>query len=173
MWSSIYYLLISVSGLVKLCSESFLLCEKVQAYSPLSFLPIYLVLCWSPRTIWSWVLIRVISMDLFRFFYMQPSCWSVSFVDNNFFFFSVWISGFFIKNYDIYHEVWIYNSVLCLGLQFKSFDQHVWFFPPIPHLFLLHQLCGKKLRSGMVIPSGVHLLFSIILVSLGFLCFHI
>ena len=55
--------------------ERFFLCQWVQSYSPF-FFPLgsmYLVLCWSLWSIWSWVLCRVINTDLFAFFYLKTS----------------------------------------------------------------------------------------------------
>ena len=47
----------------------------IQDYFPLSLLSdlVYLVLCWDLWYTWTWVLCRVINMDLFAFFYMQTS----------------------------------------------------------------------------------------------------
>lgn len=58
---------------------------------------VYLILFGSSWFIWSWILCRMISMDPFGIFYMQPLsltstiCWRC-------YLFSMFISGFFIKN---------------------------------------------------------------------------
>jgi hypothetical protein len=53
--------------------------QKVSCVSEFKGVPhflFYLVLCWGLQYIWSWVLYRVKSMDLFRFSYVYPSGWT-------------------------------------------------------------------------------------------------
>ena len=61
-----YQFLSSVPVLTIFCVESPFLCQWGQTYSQFSLLTKsgYLALCWGPWSIWSWVLCRVISMDL-------------------------------------------------------------------------------------------------------------
>ena len=57
------------------CSGSCLLDQCIQGHS-LFFLPldlVYLVLGWSLWSTWSWVLCRVLNMELFPFLYMKTS----------------------------------------------------------------------------------------------------
>lgn len=53
--------------------RSLSLCQWAQGYSTLFLLSdsVYLVFCWYLWSIWSWVLYRTITVDLFRFFYIQ------------------------------------------------------------------------------------------------------
>lgn len=63
------------------CSESPFLCQWVRGYLPYSLLldSGYLVLCWGPRFIWSWVLYRVRNKDLISFYILSSltstTCW--------------------------------------------------------------------------------------------------
>lgn len=82
------YFFSSVSALLVFCSVSCLLCQCTQDYSPLS-LPsssVYLFLCWGLWSTWTWVLWRVIDVDLFAFFYILNPVRLATFVEYAFFY---------------------------------------------------------------------------------------
>ena len=90
------------------CSESLFLCQWAQGYSPLSCQSgsMYLVLCWSFWSIRSWVSCRVLSMDLYGIYYIQPSCLTNTIVEDNLFC-PVWVYDIFSKNH-VSRGMWVY-----------------------------------------------------------------
>lgn len=134
-----------------MCSKLFLL--------PLLSGSVYLALCWGLWSTQSWVLYKVINLDLFAFFCMWPSsltrtiCWRCSF-------FPVCISAFFIKT----------RCPLCLDLWLSSGHQHVYFYANVM-LFSLLLLCSTTWDQGMMIPSVILWLFRIVVDIMEFLVF--
>lgn len=114
-------------------------------------------LCWC---LWStWSCKRLVSINLFVFFYMELSSLTSSICCRCFFSPSVYC-GFFIKN-------------VC-GFMSKSSTHFHWsiclVFVPIPYCFIDPAL-WNNLKSGMVIPSVVFSLFMAVLTVL-YLYFH-
>lgn len=100
------------------CSESLWLCQWIQGYSSLSSSSelVYLFLCWSFWSGWSWVLCRMISMDLFVFYIQTANltstvCWRC--------YQCVFLASLL--------KVDIHSSV-DFGLLFDSIDQHFCFY---------------------------------------------
>jgi hypothetical protein len=71
-WGPIYQLLILETEPFVFCSRNCLTYQCVQGYFSLSLLWDLedLVLCWNYTSPWTWVLCRVMNMDLFAFLYM-------------------------------------------------------------------------------------------------------
>lgn len=87
------------------------------------FLTLYLDLYWGPWTIWSWVLFRMIGIDIVAFFYTHPpslnstNCWKCCT-------FSVYISGFFLKNQiSIYMRTYVWELIPCYFYCYTSVVQ--------------------------------------------------
>lgn len=66
---------------------------------------VYLFFCWGRWSIWTWVLCRVIKMDLFSFFYTQTSSWASTIYWRCFFLLCAF--GSFTKKSSIHHS-WVY-----------------------------------------------------------------
>jgi hypothetical protein len=88
-----------------------------------------------------------------------------SFVDDAFFFFPLYVSGFFIK-YQVFIGVWTYtwvfDSILLISVSVF-----------IPILCGIYYYNSLVLKLGMVITLELLLLYRIVLASLGFLLFHV
>ena len=112
---------------------------------------IYLVLCWGLWSTWTWVLCRVIDMDLFTFFYMRHPVIPGPFVEDVFFS-PLYSCGSFVENQVsiggwIY--VWVFYSVLFI---------HLSVFIPIPScLYCNRSVVKLGIRDGDT--SGSFLFF--------------
>ena len=78
----VYWLMMFLSALLVFSSGSPLICQCFHSYSLLSLLSgsVYLNLCLGLQSIWTWVLCRVMNIDLFTLFYIQTPVQPESFV---------------------------------------------------------------------------------------------
>ena len=117
-----------------LFSGSCLLCQCIQAILHFIFYQVQCIwfLYWGLWSTWTWVLCRVIDINLFAFSYMQTSSWPATFVKDTFF--PLYGFGFFVKNW-VSVGVWVYFCV------FDFIDQSVCFYANTMQ-FLLLLLCS-------------------------------
>lgn len=113
-----------------------LLCHWVQGYSLLPLLSgsEYLVSCWGLWSIWSWILCRMIDMELCGFLYIQFDKHCLLEMLS----FPVFISGFFIKKASVHRSVCELMSVLSIWFHWS----HFWFCVSTV-LFVLLKCCSR------------------------------
>jgi hypothetical protein len=94
--------------------------QWVQISFHLSFLlsSMYLDLHWGPWSTWTWVLCRVINMDLLLFFTYRMPVIPALFIDRAFFFSSVYFCLFVEDqvSVSVWFYFWVFNSKLFINL---------------------------------------------------------
>lgn len=125
-----HLLLILAPVLMVFCPGNFFLCQ-LEFNANLCFL-FYevLFLCGILWFIRSWVLCKVVSVGLFRFFYIHPSCLiSIICVLKMLFFCSLYL-GFFIKKnhlwFGVWNFFWVYNSILSIDISIFVAISMIW-----------------------------------------------
>jgi hypothetical protein len=113
LWDPIYQLLIIGSEPLMFCSGNCLLDQYVQVFFPLFLIfgLVYPGFCWGPWSTWTWVLWRVVNMDLFVFFYMQTFSYTSTIYWTYFLFFI----GFFVESQlsiGVWVYFWVFSSIL-------------------------------------------------------------
>ena len=123
---------------------------------------VYLVLCGSPQSTWTWTLYKEIRIDWCSFFYMLLV--EQAFVENTVFFFPP-LDGFscFVKD-----QVGVCGFISGLSILFHwstclSLYQY--------HAVFITIALWYSLNSGMVIPSEILLLLGIAFTIIGFVLF--
>ena len=111
MWSHLLIFFILVSALLVLCSQSSLLCQLHSGPLYVFFSKRLSVSAFMLRTLihldLSFIVLRVINMNIFILFINRCIFWPIPFVEHAFFP-PVYITGYFIKN-EVFIGLWIYN----------------------------------------------------------------